>query len=162
MRIWAIPPMFRLTKTSPVSQSGASRLFSSLASGLDEMERGVLHSEDQFPDQGDADVYLNRGCKLTRGEPICADPHYQWVGAYGLSAATVSLMSTSFIDPLALTRLVNLRYANHATEPMANTLIQTLKRELTPSLCGADGAQPCVYQDPVVHQQLEIYRLHYK
>ena len=94
--------------------------------------------------------------------PLCADPHYQLTETYGLTTTTVPLMSSSYIDPLALARLVNLRYANHPGEPMSNTLIQVLKQELTPPLCGVDGTQPCVYQDPVVHQQLEIYRLHYK
>jgi hypothetical protein len=45
---------------------------------------------------------------------------------------------------------------------MSNALVQTLKRELTPSLCGDSGTHPCVYQDPIVHRQLEPYRLHYR
>jgi len=135
---------------------------SSLASGLDAAGRGSPHIAEQFPVDGDADVYLNWGCEVTGGPPLCADPHYQLTETYGLTTTTVPLMSSSYIDPLALARLVNLRYANHPGEPMSNTLIQVLKQELTPPLCGVDGTQPCVYQDPVVHQQLEIYRLHYK
>jgi len=55
-----------------------------------------------------------------------------------------------------------LRYANHKNEQMSNALVQALKRELTPSLCGDSGIHPCVYQDPIVHRQLEPYRLHYR
>jgi hypothetical protein len=72
------------------------------------------------------------------------------------------LMSTSYVTPLAVARLVNLRYANHAGEPMSNALVRALERELTPPLCGDGGDQPCVYQDPIAHRQLEPYRLRYR
>jgi hypothetical protein len=45
---------------------------------------------------------------------------------------------------------------------MSNALVQALRQELTPSLCGDGGGQPCVYQDPIAHRQLEIYRLGYE
>ena len=114
---------------------------------------------EQFPTDRDADVYLNWGCE---GPDVCADPHYRVAGLFGLGSGTLPIMSTSYVTPLGLARLVNLRYANHGAEPMSNALVQTLRQELTPSLCGANGDQPCVYQDPIVHQQLELYRLHYQ
>jgi hypothetical protein len=132
---------------------------SSLSSGLDEVGRGTVQKAEQFPADGDADVYLNWGCQVLGP---CADPHYQLTGLYGLGTGTVPLMSSSYINPLALARLVNLRYANHQTEPMSNALVQTLEHELTPSLCGAGGGQPYVYQDPILHHQLEPYRLQYE
>jgi len=136
--------------------------FSSLRSGLDETGRGTVQKTDQFPALGDADVYVNWGCELRGTEPVCSEPHYEFAAPFGLGTGTVPLMSTSYVDPLGLARLVNLRYANHDGEPMSNALIQTLRHELTPSLCGDDGAQPCVYQDPIAHRQLELYRLHYE
>jgi len=134
-------------------------LFSSLRSGLDDLGRGAVQKVEQYPVDGDADVYFNWGCE-TLGP--CADRSYQLVGAFGLASGPLLVMSSSYINPLGLARLVNLRYANHDGEPMTDGLIQTLKQELTPSLCGPDGAQPCVYQDPIVHEQLELYRLSYQ
>lgn len=132
---------------------------SSLNSGLDESGRGTVQKTEQFPDTGSADVYLNWDCE---GLDICADPHYQVSAAFGLAMANVLSMSSSDIAPLALARLINLRYGGHAAEPMTDDLVRALQRELTPALCGNDGAQPCVYQDPIPHRQLEIYRLHYQ
>jgi hypothetical protein len=135
---------------------------SSLDSGLDEAGRGVVHATDQFPVDGDADVYLNWGCEAAELPPACAEAHYEMAAGYGLGAGPVPLMSSSYVNPLGLARLVNLRYAGHAAEPMDDALVQTLKRELTPSLCGDDGGHACVFQDPIRHRQLEVYRLGYQ
>ena len=135
---------------------------SSLNSGLDDLGRGTVQKADQFPVDGDADVYLNWGCEVGEVPPTCDEPHYQLAAPFGLGTGTVSFMSSSYVDPLGLARLVNLRYANHGTEPMSNTLVQALRQELTPSLCGGAGDQPCVYQDPIRHSQLELYRLGYE
>lgn len=136
--------------------------FSSLSSGLDAAGRGVVQKAEQFPAAGDADVYVNWGCEFSGVDSTCADPHYEFAAPFGLGTATVPLMSSSYVDPLVLARLVNLRYANHAGEPMSDGLIQTLRQELTPSQCGEDGLTPCLYQDPIVHRQLEPYRLGYE
>jgi hypothetical protein len=134
---------------------------SSRSSGLDERGRGTVQKADQFPLLGDADVFLNWGCEGAV-EPLCSEPHYEFAATFGLGTATVPLMSTSYVDPLGVARLVNLRYARHQAEPMSNTLIRTLRAELTPSLCGDGGAEPCVYQDPFAHRQLEPFRLGYE
>lgn len=136
--------------------------FSSQHSGLDETGRGVLQKKDQFPSLGDADVFLNWGCEVSTPSQSCAEPHYEFAGPFGLGVATVPLMSTSYVNPLGVARLINLRYARHADEPMSNALIQTLRRELTPAACGEGGSDSCVYQDPLAHQQLEPYRLGYR
>jgi hypothetical protein len=133
--------------------------FSSLSSGLDEAGRGTVSKAAQFPADGDADVYVNWECE-TLG--ACADPRYELVGPFGLGRFNLSVMTSSYVNPLALARLVNLRYANHSDQPMSNALVQTLVQEMIPSLCGAGGTEPCVYQDPIVHRQLELYRLHYE
>lgn len=133
---------------------------SSLSSGLDELGRGSVQKAEQFPrNNGDADVFVNWDCEVFVG---CADPHYELAGTFGLSTGALVVMATSYVNPLGLGRLINLRYANHGDESMSNALIQTLKQELTPFLCGEDGAQPCVYQDPIAHRQLEVYRQHYR
>jgi hypothetical protein len=134
---------------------------SSSSSGLDEVGRGAVRKVKQSPSDGDADVYISWGCEENVPEPHCAAAHHEFVVGDGLKSLTLPFMASSFISPLGLARLINLRYANHAGEPMSNALIQTLKRELTPPLCGPDGAQPCVYQDPIAHHQLEPFRLQY-
>ncbi|HEY3255490.1 MAG TPA: hypothetical protein VGJ91_16140, partial [Polyangiaceae bacterium] len=91
---------------------------SAYSSGLDEMGRGTVQKVEQLPVLGDADVYLNWGCEAAVPEPRCAERHYEFAASFGLGTATVSLMSTSYVDPLGLARLVNLRYARHASEPM--------------------------------------------
>jgi len=133
--------------------------FSSLSSGLDEAGRGTVSKMEQFPADGNADVYLNWECE-TLG--ACAERHYEMVGPFGLGRFNVPVMSSSYINPLALARMVDLRYANHSGEPMDDTLIKTLEQEMIPSLCGGDGIAPCVYQDPIAHRQLELYRLGYE
>jgi len=133
---------------------------SSRDSGLDELGRGTVQKADQFPgNPSDADVFVNWRCEMFVG---CADPHYELAGDFGLGSTALAIMATSYVDPLGLGRLINLRYANHRDQPMSNPLIQTLEQELTPARCGSDGAQPCAYQDPIAHRQLEVYREHYK
>lgn len=90
------------------------------------------------------------------------DPHYELAGAFGLGTFALPVMSTSYVNPLGLGRLIHLRCGNHSEEPMSNALIQVLREELTPSLCGSAGAEACVYQDPIVHRQLEVYRRGYR
>src|SRR6185369_7263873 len=136
--------------------------FSSRNSGLDEIGRGDVEKTDQFPVPGDADVYLNWGCEMSTPAPLCAEPHYEFAAPFGFGTATVPLMSTSYVDPLGIARLINLRYSRHDAEPMSNALIQTLRQELTPALCGDSGSVPCAYQDPIAHRQLELYRLGYE
>jgi hypothetical protein len=119
-----------------------------------------VQKAEQFPhDNTYADVFVNWRCEVFVG---CADPHYELAGSFGLGTAALVIMATSYVNPLGLGRLINLRYANHPDDPMSNALIQTLKQELTPALCGQDGAQPCVYQDPIAYRQLEVYRRHYR
>jgi hypothetical protein len=151
---------FPFDQVSPLYENRVRVGFiSSLSSGLDEEGRGTVHKAEQFPTSNtNADVFVNWDCEVFVG---CADPHYELAGAFGLTTASLPIMSTSYVDPLGLGRLINLRYANHADEPMSNGLIQLLKQELTPALCG-DGAQPCVYQDPIAHRQLEVYRQGYR
>jgi len=134
---------------------------SSLSSGLDEWGRGAVHLAEQFPVDGDADVYLNWGCEVGQIPPACAEPHYLLAAGFGLGTGTVSFMSSSYVDPLGLARLVDLRYTNHRAEPMTDALVRALMQELTPSLCGDGGGRPCVYQDPIKHHQLQLYRLGY-
>jgi hypothetical protein len=133
---------------------------SSRDSGLDELGRGTVRKVEQFPTRnGDADVFVNWRCEAFVG---CADPHYELAGSFGLATVALPIMASSYVNPLGLGRVINLRYAHHEGEPMNNELIQALKQELTPALCGPDGTQPCVYQDPIAHRQLEVYRQHYR
>ena len=133
---------------------------SSRSSGLDELGRGALRSAGQFPASvADADVFVNWGCEPLAG---CGDLRYELAGGFGLASGPLPLMSTSYVTPLGLGRLINLRYAGHGAEPMSDALIATLARELTPPFCGASGTEPCAYQDPIAHRQLEVYRRGYK
>lgn len=140
--------------------------FSSHSSGLDGDGRGNLVKVTQYPpNTSDADVFLNWGCDRGLIGPNpgpCATPHFEWSFWFGLDFGTISVMEPSWIAPLAVARLVNLKNERHAEEPWSNALIAQLKSELTPSLCGSSQTEPCVYQDPFAHRQLEVYRLHYK
>lgn len=134
--------------------------FSSTASGLDGDGRGALSKTGQFPvNNAGADVYLNWGC--VGYPPSCSEPHYQAVGDIGMSQGTVPIMSSSYITPLAVARLVYLRNVYHPQEPWTNDLVAQLQSDLRPPKCGA-GRDPCLYQDPIAHRELEIYRLGYK
>lgn len=132
--------------------------FSSTASGLDGDGRGSLVKTEQFPANG-ADVFLNWGCGGYKES--CGEPHYRVVGGFGLSEATDPIMTTSFITPLAVARLVNLKNVRHPQEPWSNELVAQLQSDLTPPKCGT-GKEACVYQDPIANRQLEVYRLNYK
>jgi hypothetical protein len=155
------PLDFPFDQVSPAFANRARVGFiSSRNAGLDELGRGTVQKAEQFPrNNTDADVFVNWRCEVFVG---CADPHYELAGSFGLGTAALVIMATSYVNPLGLGRLINLRYADHSDEPMSNALIQTLEQELTPALCGQDGAQPCVYQDPIAHRQLEVYRQHYR
>lgn len=134
--------------------------FSSKRSGINADGTGTLSKNDQFPAAvANADVFLNWEC-LFFGD--CAPVHYECVATYGLATVTLPIMSTSYVTPLALARLINLRNQNHAGQDMTNQLVATLKSELTPSRCGSSRHDRCVYQDPIEFELLEVYRLHYK
>ena len=132
---------------------------SSKNSGLNEHGQGTVMKSKQFPRDGDADVYVNWNCVEFQG---CGTPRYELAGAFGLGAFSVPLMSSSYVNPLGLGRLINLRYAAHDNEAMNDSLVQTLKQELTPAMCGQGNTQKCVYQDPIPHGQLEVYRQGYR
>jgi hypothetical protein len=133
--------------------------FSSKSSGLNWDGTGTLSKNDQFPATGNADVFLNWECLLF-GD--CAPLHYECVANYGLLPVTLPIMSTSYISPLALGRLINLRNGLHAGVAMSNQLIGALRSDLIPSRCGSSQHDKCIYQDPLVFKFLEVYRLGYK
>jgi len=141
--------------------------FSSHASGLDGEGRGNLVKVNQYPpNASDADVFLNWGCDQGPLGPRpgqCATPHFEIAGAFGLGAGTMFAMETSWIAPLAVARLVNLKNSRHANESWSNELVARMKQELTPRACGPDGSSICQYQDPFARaaEQLEVYRLGY-
>lgn len=142
--------------------------FSSPASGLDGEGRGNLVNVAQYPpNAADADVFLNWGCDHGPYGPHpgqCATPHFELSADFGLAVGTDLVMQTSWIAPLAVARLVNLKDSRHASENWSNELVARMKQELTPRACGLDGSSICQYQDPFAHaaEQLEVYRLGYK
>jgi hypothetical protein len=154
------PADFPFDQVSP-SYGNRARIgfISSMSTGLDALGRGTVQKTTQFPKDGDADVYVSWNCVEFVG---CANPHYELSAPFGLGTFSMPLMTTSYVTPLGLGRLINLRYGDHGNEPMNNSLIQALREELTPSLCGPFEDQPCVYQDPIAHDQLEVYRQGYK
>jgi hypothetical protein len=131
--------------------------FSSLNSGLDADGRGNLASRGQDPAAlGDADVFFNWGCD---GSGACAERHYEASG--NLGNGTLPLMWTSFIAPLSVGKVVNIRNSRYADQPLSNELIARIKSDIAPRRCGVAQDEPCRYQDPIAHGQLETYRLGY-
>lgn len=152
------PADFPFDQVSPLYPNRVRVGFiSSKSSGLDPLGRGTVRKAEQQPrNNSDADVFVNWNCEVFRG---CADRHYELAGSFGLGATSLPIMATSYVNPLGLGRLINLRYADHGDEPqVTDELIEVLKQELVPPLCGAAGDRPCVYQDPILHRQLEVYR----
>ncbi len=109
------------------------------------------------------DVFINAGYddddrrKLNSSPPLYADTEYGTrLGGFGHA-------HTSWLAPIALSRLIHLRMSSMAGEPQNDALIQRLKQALTPEGCSYEPRDRglCKLQDPAWHKQQEIFRLGY-
>lgn len=134
--------------------------FTALDSGLDSQGRGDTTSLTGWPSRNDADVYLNSGVLPMRPYPYNKTPLLQ-VDEFGVSTFPISLTTTSWITPLALSRFIHARYSSAGKEELSDELITELLKLIVPTRCGATSDQACVFQDPLKHGQIESVRLGY-
>jgi hypothetical protein len=99
------------------------------------------------------DVLVNFGVKDRRPFPYNDTP-YQIADAFGLSAYPINFGHTSWAAPLALSRLIHI-VESRLGGRLDDEAIATAKALLTPDQCQG----PCQYQDPLLHHQLELFRL---
>ncbi|RYG21518.1 hypothetical protein EON82_18685 [bacterium] len=135
----------------------------SVASGLD--ERGVAASYDfekMRPSLGGADVYINSGIEDRRGKELGPMPSLR-ADVFGTTVfPALTGTSTSWAAPVALAHLITLRESRHASELFDDALIRKLTEELTPLECDGLPDRRCVFQDPLLHGQVEDLRLGYR
>lgn len=135
--------------------------FTSLKSGLDPEGRGDISSLTAWPDGGRADIYVNTGVMPARPYAFGDTPLLQ-VDPYGVGLFPISAPTTSWVTPLALTRLINLRYSRFEGQAMNDTLVQQVLSGAVPQGCAGQPDGRCRFQDPLLHGQVEAVRLGYR
>ena len=155
-------------RSHPYDQAGASfgnRLrvgfFTKLASGLDDRGRGAGKEMGGWPSQDQADIFLNTGVLPFRPFEFNATPLLQ-LGRYGVGLEPITRSTTSWVTPLALSYLIHIRHAQFSGQPMNDALIMKIFDVATPQQCPALPKGQCIYQDPLLHGQVEAVRLGYR
>jgi hypothetical protein len=123
------------------------------------VDAAALAQLETVPSTADAELFISSGCAISMDD--CGRWAQVVVNSLSLSMIPLGMGQPSWVSPVALARFISLRYERHASEPMSNALIATIKDEMRPAKCGADGSQRCIVQDPIRHHQLELYRLGY-
>ncbi|MDX2021146.1 MAG: hypothetical protein SF187_12975 [Deltaproteobacteria bacterium] len=132
--------------------------FTALASGLDPSGRGTFPVDSAWPARSNVDVYLNSGVLAQRPFPYNDTPLLQ-VDEYGVDIFPITQTTTSWITPLLLSRFIHARHTQGAGRPMTNELISELRDVIVPPLCPQLDEARCVFQDPLLHGQIEAVRL---
>jgi len=135
--------------------------FTSLNSGVDSQGRGDHAGLTGWPGAANADIYVNTGVLPTRPYAYNFTPLLQ-IGEFGIDHFPITAPQTSWVTPLALSRLINLRYGTFANRTMDDSLIADLFRSVTPTSCPGLPGSRCVYQDPLLHGDIESVRLEYR
>jgi hypothetical protein len=135
--------------------------FTSLKSGLDAEGRGDVGSLTAWPAGGRADIYVNTGVMPTRPFAYGETPLLQ-LDTYGVGLFPISAPTTSWVTPLALTRLINVRYSQFDGQAMSDTLVQQVLAGAVPARCADQPGGRCHFQDPLLHGQVEAVRLGYR
>lgn len=135
--------------------------FSSLASGLDAQGRGSYAGQGAWPSAGNADIYLNTGVLPQRPYDFNQTPLLQ-LDRYGLDAYPITAPQPSWMAPLAVSRMINLRYGEFAGRTLDDKLIAELFARAVPAACPDQPQQRCRYQDPLLHGQIESVRLQFR
>jgi hypothetical protein len=135
--------------------------FQTLESGLDARGHGPYHQLAGWPALANADVFFNSGVLDERPYPYNRTP-YLIVDPLGVSISPVSHTTTSWIAPLGLARFISLRDGPYAGQPLTEDLVRTLQRDMVPEECPDLPRGRCLYQDPLLHGQVEAVRLGYR
>ncbi|WP_394840304.1 hypothetical protein LVJ94_25805 [Pendulispora rubella] len=117
------------------------------------------------PRQSEADAFFVWGCETLR-RCNATPPMIVWPLGMGIEPLVNQQRpgffgATSWVSPMALARVVNLRETKHAGAEFNDSLVATLKDEFTPRACGPSGSALCQFQDPYRHGQFEFFRLGY-
>lgn len=131
-----------------------------LESGLDSRGRGEHPALSGWPRENNVDIYLNSGVLPERPFANNLTPLLQ-IDNFGVSVYPISSTTTSWITPLALSRFINVRYAQESLGALTNELIAKMQQTMTPALCTDMPNQRCIFQDPLKHGQVEAVRLGY-
>ncbi|ADO73523.1 hypothetical protein [Stigmatella aurantiaca] len=134
--------------------------FTALTSGLDEQGRGNSGALVGWPQRQNVDLYLNSGVLAQRPFPYNQTPLLQ-VDGFGTDIYPITTTATSWIAPLALSRFIHLRYSSFGNETMNDQLIEKIRARMVPVACG-NPKTACVFQDPLLHGQVEAVRLGYR
>lgn len=135
--------------------------FTSLASGLDAQGRGAVSALGGWPSEGWADLYVNTGVLPTRPFQHNRTPLLQ-IDDFGVDHFPIKGPQSSWVTPLALSRLIHLRQSIFADRPMDDALVADLFERVTPGACPSQTGGRCRYQDPLLHGQIEAIRLGYQ
>lgn len=135
--------------------------FTVLDSGLDEQGRGDTTALQASPALANVDLYVNTGVLPTRPFAYNTTPLLQ-TDRFGLDLQPITAPQTSWVAPLALSRLIHLRQAAFGARTFDNALIVDLADAVRPRSCPALRDGRCIYQDPLRHGQTEAVRLGYQ
>ncbi|HWU94408.1 MAG TPA: hypothetical protein VN029_02350, partial [Sphingomonas sp.] len=153
---------------APYDQKGAqyyNRLragyFAVLDSNLDEVGRGGIGGFPIWPARANADIFLNTGVAPVRPFEWNTTPLLQLDG-FGLALEPITVPSSSWVTPLLLSRLINIRFSTFPARPFDDALIADIFDKAIPASCPTQMDGRCAYQDPALHGQLEAVRLGYR
>jgi hypothetical protein len=135
--------------------------FTSLDSGLDPDGRGNYMALAGWPERSRVDIYLNTGVLPQRPFQYNRTPLLQ-IDDFGVAVFPITGSRTSWVAPLGLSLLINLRYAAFGSRPMDNSLVAAIFDAATPGRCSDLPEGRCLYQDPLLHGRTEAVRLQYR
>lgn len=135
--------------------------FTALESGLDAVGKGNYSVLDAWPGIQNVDLYVNTGVLPTRPFNYNRTPLLQ-ADQYGVAMSPITGPQPSWVAPLALSRFIHLRYATFAGRDMNNALIADIFDAAMPAQCPGLPGGRCLYQDPLLHGQIESVRLGYR
>lgn len=135
--------------------------YQALESGLDAQGRGPYQQLEGWPALADVDVFFNSGVLKERPFPYNSTP-YLIVDTLGVSISPVSHTTTSWITPLGLARFISLRDGQYAGQELTAALVGTIQQDMVPEACPDLPRGRCMYQDPLLHGQVEAVRLGYR
>lgn len=135
--------------------------FTSRASGLDAQGLGPHANLGERPSAGNADICLNTGVLPRRPFEYNRTPLLQ-LDQYGLGAVPITGPQPSWVAPLAISRVIHLRYAEFGARAMDGGLIADIFERAVPARCPDLPQRLCRFQDPLLHGQIEAIRLQFR
>lgn len=132
--------------------------FTVLASGLDDSGRGGVAAPQGWPARADADIFVNTGVLPERPYAFNRTPLLQ-SDDFSTALFPITAPHTSWVAPLALARMIHLRFSQFPGRPFDDALIADILDAATPARCPGQWDDRCAFQDPMLHGQTEAVRL---